>query len=289
MKYHVLHITTDFAEEWQKEVFDQELCDLGVDTIDGAGLEPEQAGHADYYIPSDLWEQNQDAIQAQISDTEGATLLSVDEVPDENWNAVWEAEHPVQELPLGVKIIPHCAFGAGHHETTAMMIEALMTPHLTSPCRGGTTLTGKNVLDNGCGTGVLGIFAKKLGAAHVLAVDIDDKSVQNTLENAALNGVELDVRLGSVSEQGERSVLCQTKGRSVFDLVLANIHRNILLAQMSIYARIIKEGGEVWMSGFYETDCPALEEEAKKNGLRLIEVRANGEWRMMRCRKEELR
>lgn len=282
MKYHVLHITTDFAEEWQKEVFDQELCDLGVDTID-AGLEPEQAGHADYYIPSDLWEQNQEAIQAQISDTEGATLLSVEEVPDENWNAVWEAEHPVQELPLGVKIIPHCAFGAGHHETTAMMIEALI--HFKSQISN----LKFNVLDNGCGTGVLGIFAKKLGAAHVLAVDIDDKSVQNTLENAALNGVELDVRLGSVNEQGERSVLCQTKGQTVFDLVLANIHRNILLAQMPIYARIIKEGGEVWMSGFYETDCPALEEEAKKNGLRLIEVRANGEWRMMRCRREELR
>ena len=282
MKYHVLHITTDFAEEWQKEVFDQELCDLGVDTIDDAGLEPEQAGHADYYIPSDLWEQNQEAIQAQISDTEGATLLSVEEVPDENWNAVWEAEHPVQALPLGVKIIPHCAFGAGHHETTAMMIEALI--HFKSQISN----LKFNVLDNGCGTGVLGIFAKKLGAAHVLAVDIDDKSVQNTLENAALNGVELDVRLGSVSEQGERSVLCQTEGQSVFDLVLANIHRNILLAQMPIYARIIKEGGEVWMSGFYETDCPALEEEAKKNGLHLIEVRANGEWRMMRCRKEVL-
>lgn len=282
MKYHVLHITTDFAEEWQKEVFDQELCDLGVDTID-AGLEPGQAGHADYYIPSDLWEQNQEAIQAQISETEGATLLSVDEVPDENWNAVWEAEHPVQELPLGVKIIPHCAFGAGHHETTAMMIEALI--HFKSQISN----LKFNVLDNGCGTGVLGIFAKKLGAAHVLAVDIDDKSVQNTLENAALNGVELDVRLGSVNEQGERSVLCQTEGRSVFDLVLANIHRNILLAQMPIYARIIREGGEVWMSGFYETDCPALEKEAKKNGLRLIEVRANGEWRMMRCRKEGLR
>ena len=282
MKYHVLHITTDFAEEWQKEVFDQELCDLGVDTID-CGLEPGQAGHADYYIPSDLWEQNQEAIQAQISDTEGATFLSVDEVPDENWNAVWEAEHPVQELPLGVKIIPHCAFGAGYHETTAMMIEALI--HFKSQISNFKF----NVLDNGCGTGVLGIFAKKLGAAHVLAVDIDDKSVQNTLENAALNGVELDVRLGSVTEQGERSVLCQTEGQSVFDLVLANIHRNILLAQMPIYARIIREGGEVWMSGFYETDCPALEEEAKKNGLRLIEVRANGEWRMMRCQKEGLR
>ena len=275
MKYHVLHIKTDFAEEWQKEVFDQAICDLGVDTIDGE----------DYYIPSELWEQNQDAIQAQISNTEGVSLVSANAAPDENWNAVWEAEHPVQELPMGVKIIPHCAFGAGHHETTAMMIEALMMPHLTSPCRGGTTLTGKNVLDNGCGTGVLGIFAKKLGAAHVLAVDIDDKSVANTIENAALNGVEIEARLGDISSLPFREGL----GLDSFDLVLANIHRNILLAQMPIYARIIKEGGEVWMSGFYETDCPALEEEAQKNGLRLIEVRANGEWRMMRCRKEELR
>lgn len=280
MKYQVLHITTDFAEEWQKEVFDQELCDLGVDTID-AGLGPEQAGHADYYIPSDLWEQNQEAIQAQISDTEGATLLSVEEVPDENWNAVWEAEHPVQELPLGVKIIPHCAFGAGHHETTAMMIEALMTPHLTSPCRGGTTLTGKNVLDNGCGTGVLGIFAKKLGAAHVLAVDIDDKSVQNTLENAAINDVGIEARLGDISSFpfGEET------GLGAFDLILANIHRNILLAQMPIYARIIKEGGEVWMSGFYETDCPALQAAAEAEGLRLLATQANNEWRLLRFKK----
>ena len=269
MKYHVLHITTDFAEEWQKEVFDQELCDLGVDTIDGE----------DYYIPSDLWEQNQEAIQAQISDTEGATLLSVEEVPDENWNAVWEAEHPVQELPLGVKIIPHCAFGAGHHETTAMMIEALIN------FKSQISNFKFNVLDNGCGTGVLGIFAKKLGAAHVLAVDIDDKSVANTIENAALNGVEIEARLGDISSLPFREGL----GLGSFDLVLANIHRNILLAQMPIYARIIKEGGEVWMSGFYESDCAALEEEAKKNGLQLIEVRANGEWRMMRCRKEVLR
>ena len=119
----------------------------------------------------------------------------------------------------------------------------------------------------------------------MLAVDIDDKSVANTIENAALNGVEIEARLGDISSLPFREGL----GLGSFDLVLANIHRNILLAQMPIYARIIKEGGEVWMSGFYETDCPALEEEAQKNGLQLIEVRANGEWRMMRCRKEELR
>ena len=260
MHYHCLHIKTEFAEEWQKDLFDQELCDLGVDTIDGE----------EYYIPSDLWEQNQEALQAHISETSGATLLSVNEVADQNWNAVWEAEHPIQELPLGVKIIPHCAFGAGHHETTSMMIEALIE-----------NAQMVNVLDNGCGTGVLGIFAKKLGAAHVLAIDIDDKSVTNTLVNAALNDVEIDARLGDLSNP---SPLRGELERG-FGLILANIHRNILLAQMPLYARYLADGGEVWMSGFYETDCAVLEEEAKKNGLQVIEVRENGEWRLMKCRK----
>ena len=90
MQYSVIHIHTSFAEEWQKDLFDQQLCDLGIDTIDGE----------DYYIPTDLWQQNQTAITDYLS-TSGLPF-SVSEVPDENWNAVWEAEHPVQELPLGV-------------------------------------------------------------------------------------------------------------------------------------------------------------------------------------------
>ncbi len=244
---------------------------MGVDTI--AGLEPEQAGCAAYYIPTELWEQNETALRSYIDDSEGASLVSVEACEDRNWNEVWEAEHPVQELPLGVKIVPHCAFGAGHHETTSMMIEALLQ----------TELTGQKVLDNGCGTGVLGIFATKRGAKSVIAIDIDDKSVQNTLENAALNGMEIDARLGDLSS------LPFGKGleEGSFDLILANIHRNILLAQMPLYARVLKKGGEVWMSGFYETDIPALQEAAEKEGLTLIEVRENGEWRWMRCRREE--
>ena len=255
-----MHIKTSFAEEWQKDLFDQQLCDLGVDTIDGE----------DYYIPSDLWEQNTAAIQDFL--TTFRFPFSVSSAPDENWNAVWESEHPVQELPLGVKIIPHCAFGAGHHETTSMMIEALIKNEPKA-----------NVLDNGCGTGVLGIFAKKIGAAHVLALDIDDKSVQNTKENAALNGVEIDVRLGDLSSLPFR----EGSGIDLFDLILANIHRNILLAQMPIYAQILKAGGEVWMSGFYESDCEVLQAAAENEGLQLIDVLANGEWRLMKCRKTE--
>ncbi|MBQ6764913.1 MAG: 50S ribosomal protein L11 methyltransferase, partial [Paludibacteraceae bacterium] len=123
MRYHVLHIKTSFAEEWQKDVFDQQLFDLGVDTIDGG----------DYYIPSGLWQQNQTAIRNLLSTASPLQSgkgdgfpFSVSEVPDENWNAAWESEHPMEELPLGVKIVPHCAFGAGHHETTSMMIDALL-------------------------------------------------------------------------------------------------------------------------------------------------------------------
>ena len=276
MRYHILHIETSFAEEWQKDLFDQAICDLGVDTIDAE----------DYYIPTDLWEQNREAIESLILSSplhggiEGG--FSISPCPDENWNAAWEAEHPVQELPLGVRIVPHCAFGAGYHETTSMMINALLENAKMQDASSfvlGTSSLGtlNHVLDNGCGTGVLGIFAKRLGAETVVAIDIDDKSVENARENAALNGVEIDVRLGDLSS----FVL------SPFNLILSNIHRNILLSQMSLYARLLCAGGELWMSGFYEADCPALQAAAEAEGLTLTDVLANGEWRMMKCRKEE--
>ena len=253
MRYHCIHIKTNFAEEWQRDVFDQQICELGVDTIDGE----------DYYIPSELWEKQMSNIKSQISNTEGATLLSVEKCPDENWNAAWEAEHPVHELPLGIKIIPHCAFGAGYHETTSLLINTLVSSHLTD----------KIVLDHGTGTGVLAIFAKHLGAKHVIAVDIDEKSVENAKENAALNGEEIDVRLGDTVPEGQ------------YDLILANIHRNVLLANMSAYAAHLMPNGELWLSGFYESDCPALQTAAEANGLTLIDILSNGEWRLMRCRK----
>lgn len=253
MRYHVLHIETTFAEEWQRDVFDQQISDLGVDTIDGQ----------DYYIPSEILEVQISNIQSQIFNTPGATLLGIDACPDENWNATWEAEHPVMELPLGITIVPHCAFGAGHHETTSMMIENLMQADLKD----------KTVLDHGTGTGVLAIFAKRLGASEVIAVDIDEKSVENAKENAALNNEEIEVLLGDTVPEG------------TYDLILANIHRNILLANMTAYATHLNENGELWLSGFYESDVPILQAAAEQEGLTLIDVLANGEWQWMRCQK----
>lgn len=256
MLYHVAHIETRFAEEWQRDVFEQGLFDLGFDCVDGD----------DAYIPSEAWEKNRDEIEAFCATTEGVTLLGIEQCPDKNWNATWEAEHPIQELPLGIRIVPHCAFGAGHHETTAMMIDALLSAHLTN----------KSVLDFGTGTGVLAIFAKRLGATNVLAIDIDDKSVENALENAALNDVEIEVRLGSTPPNGR------------YDLILANIHRNIHLANMSVYAATLAKQGELWLSGFYEDDCPTLQTAAEAQGLQLTGTQANGEWRMLRFIKNTL-
>lgn len=256
MRYHVAHIDLHFDEEWQNDLFVQSLFDAGFDTFDGQ----------DAYIPSELWTANQSAIEALFANTEKAQLLSIEPCPDENWNATWEAEHPMQELPLGVRIIPHCAFGAGHHETTSMMIDALMT----------TDLNGKRVLDHGTGTGVLAIFAKRLGAESVLALDIDDKSVSNAKENAALNNESIEVDLcGPVLDP-------LTYNLSPFTLILANIHRNILLANMPSYAACLAPGGQLWLSGFYESDIEALTHEAALYGLHPIDILSNRELRLVR-------
>ena len=179
MKYSVATFDFCFAEQWQQDVFEQALCDLGFEVIDGNKA----------YIQTEMLNEQLPAIQSQIAMTEGVSLVGIEDCPDENWNATWEAEHPVQELPLGVRIIPHCAFGAGHHETTSMMIDELINQQ--------SAFANQSVLDHGTGTGVLAIFAKKLGADYVLAIDIDDKSVQNARENAELNGVAIDVQIGS--------------------------------------------------------------------------------------------
>ncbi len=277
MKYSVAHFQTTFAEQWQADIFAQALCDIGFDTIDGS----------DAYIPTT--QLDLPALHSLVAQTEGVSLLSVEDCPDENWNAVWESEHAVEQLPMGVVIVPHCAFGAGHHETTGMLIDALME----------RDWTGCRVLDNGCGTGVLGIFAAKRGAASVLAIDIDDKSVENTRENAARNSVTIEAQQGTLEALadafGRRHLTgdAPTVSRAVngqfvncqivqytppFDLILSNIHRNILLSQLPLYARLTKE---VWLSGFYEDDAPALIAAAEKVGFRVAKQSTRNNWCML--------
>lgn len=242
MKYYVTHISIDGKADWEIALLQQDLADRGFDSF------MENGDTLEAYIP-------EHAIQPE--QLEGIELIAC---PDENWNATWEAEHPVQELPLGVKIIPHCAFGAGYHNTTSMMIQ----PFLNTD----TNRQGKRALDMGCGTGVLGIYAAKAGM-QVTAIDIDEKAVENTIENAELNGVTLEARQGSTVPHGP------------FDLIMANIHRNILLEQIADYARELNDGGELWMSGFYADDVDALNGKAIENGLKPKAQFNSEEWQML--------
>ena len=258
MQYSVVHLKYTFTEEWEQDLLEQALCDIGFEVFDGENA----------YIQTAVLAESQEALETLITDTEGVELLSIEQCEDINWNAQWEAEHEIIELPLGVRITPHCAFGAGHHETTSMMIAALLEAH-----QQGWFTPKRNVLDMGCGTGVLGIMAKKCGATRVVAIDIDDKSVVNSIENAEANDVALDIRLGNTPPDGE------------YDLILANIHRNILIEQMPAYAKNLKMGGELWLSGFYLEDIAHLEKAAKTVELQLVETRHTNEWHWLRLTK----
>ena len=297
MQYSVAHFQTSFAEQWQADIFAQALCDIGFDTIEDTPSDNDNSQIVNCqivncpivqslsaYIPTAHLDIP--ALQALVAQTEGVSLLSVEECPDENWNAVWESEHAAEQLPMDVVIIPHCAFGAGHHETTGMMIDALME----------RDLTGCRVLDNGCGTGVLGIFAAKRGADAVIAIDIDDKSVENTLENAARNGVTIRALQGTLETLADARVRPDKSGLKdqiansqivngqivkSFDLILANIHRNILLSQLPLYAQLSKE---VWLSGFYEQDAPTLIAAAEKVGLHVVGHNQRNGWSMLQLR-----
>ena len=253
MLYSQVIFEYDFAEEWQKDLFEQALADIGFDSFDGDTA----------YIPSHLLDEA--ALKAVISGYDGVRLLGIQPCVDKNWNETWEAEHPIMELPLGVRIKPRCAFGAGYHETTGMIIDRFADRTQNTDRFADRIQT---VLDNGCGTGVLGIMAARCGAKQVTMVDIDEKSVANALENIELN------KLSAVFTvlQGD------TPPAGKYDLILSNIHRNILLAQMPLYAAYLAPQGEVWLSGFYEQDCPALLAAAEAVGLKLKDKQQRGEW-----------
>lgn len=162
---------------------------------------------------------------------------------------------------LRIAIDARLAFGTGTHETTQMMVSTLL----------GMNLRGKRVLDCGCGTGILGIVASKLGAAGVVAYDIDEWSVSNTRHNAQLNGVgNIEVRLG------DSGVLASYP--PTFDVAMANINRNILLQDMDRIASRLAQGGRLVLSGFYEEDVPLLTQKADTLGLKLVGKRSYDGW-----------
>lgn len=282
MKYYVANFDIECAEELlqpARELLSAAACEAGFEAF-----EDTDNGIAGY-VQRPLYDK--EALDAAIVDymPEGTQVTyNIEEVPDQDWNQGWEdqgfepigvsdhlviydAKHTDMSMFAGddgvmrIFIEARNAFGTGTHQTTRMILRRLL----------GMDLTGKSVLDCGCGTGILGIVALRLGANRVLGYDIDEWSSENAKHNAALNGVDnLDVLLG------DASVLDGVKEE--FDVVIANINRNILLNDMTAFRSHLKTGGRLILSGFYETDVPMLEQAAKNNGLTIIDVVTDEEW-----------
>ena len=164
------------------------------------------------------------------------------------------------DVEYEIEIEPKMSFGTAHHATTYMMLTWLRD----------LDMKGKSVLDMGCGTAVLAILAKKRGAKYVEAVDVDEWAWKNAMENVQRNGCdEIVCRLGDAETLGEERR---------FDVILANINRNILLNDMGAYVSTLKQGGMLVMSGFYESDVPMLKAKAEELGLRMEGERVRDGW-----------
>lgn len=206
------------------------------------------------------------------------------EAEDKDWNEEWEKNFfqpivigdrcvihssfhkDVPKAQYDIIINPQMAFGTGHHETTSLIIEELLD------CQ----LEGKPLLDMGCGTSILAILARMKGAYPCTAIDIDEWCVRNSQENIALNKVD-----GITVLQGDASSLT---GLGPFDIIIANINRNILLNDMKRYVACMRKGAEIFMSGFYIEDIPVLQAEAERNGLQPVSHKEKNRWAAIKCK-----
>lgn len=268
--------------------------DLLMDLAGAAGFESfdDEAGTVHGYVQRDLFDR--EALDREIADFPIPDVqidFAIKEVEDVNWNQTWEAngfdpikvddrlliydaKHmtPDQLSPgegcllIGIDAVQ--AFGSGGHQTTRMMLAALLDRELS----------GKSVLDCGCGTGILGIGASLLGAGKVVAFDIDEWSVDNTRHNAELNGIG-NIRI----LHGDASVIPGDEGP--FDIVMANINRNILLEDIPSYLRVMPAGSLLLISGFLMEDVPLLTAQAAEWDLEEVNRQSEDEWCQLTFRK----
>lgn len=235
------------------------------------------------YIQQPLF--SEELLNAVINDfpfADTKITYSVCEVEDKNWNQVWENEGfqpiiigeectihdgrhlPALPTPIQIEIDAKQAFGTGTHETTRLIISYLLRENLL----------GKRVLDCGCGTGILSIAASKLGAESITAYDIDKWSVDNTLHNASINCVNSHISV----HHGDVSILDQITDS--YELIMANINRNILLNDMPAMRKKLSERGKLLLSGFYEDDVAMLVAKASSLQMELIDTRIDNQWAM---------
>ncbi len=286
MKY----LVAEFKIECQDGMI-QIARDLLTDALGEAGFETfeDTEDGIKGYVQESLFDEN--AMNDVISNfmlSDVTINANIQEAEYKNWNEEWEeagferinindsitiydARHDdgngiASGISIGIETKQ--AFGTGTHETTRMIVSTLLN----------IDLKGKRVLDCGCGTGILGIAASKLGASEVVGYDIDEWSSENAIHNAELNGVgNMKVMLG------DASVLKSVEGK--FDVVLANINRNILLADMPAFVSVMADDSLLILSGFYASDVDLLIEKASSLGLSKIDSKSDSEWTCLVLKK----
>lgn len=254
------------------EVLPALLSQIGFDSF----LEEEKGVKG--YIEKSLYSEKQLVDFLKSNEITADVTFEAGELEKKNWNKEWESNFdPVfiddqilikapfhenlPDYPLTLVIEPRMSFGTGHHETTHLILKNLLK----------VDLEGKSVADIGCGTGVLSVAARKLGASFVDACDIDQWSYENSLDNQKLNNVDkLTFFLGDVNQ-----IISLNK---TYDVVVANINKNILLDGMTAFGDITKQGGQLLLSGFYESDCGDMLESAAQVGFELISSISKNSW-----------
>ncbi len=253
-----------------KDMFTEMLGNIGFDSF----MDIDEGFTA--YCAETAFDKNAlDGILAmeQLADVQ---IFKQEIIPDQDWNATWESSYepvvidgicriraPFHEADSSYKydlcIEPKMSFGTAHHETTAQIIKLMLAEDFQ----------GKDVLDMGSGTGILAILAKKLGSAKTVAVDNDEWAYRNALDNVKLNAEnDIVVELGDANSLNNRQ----------FDVIIANINRNILLRDMREYVKCLKNAGKIFFSGFYESDLQMIKFEAERLGLSYLNNIKENEW-----------
>jgi len=269
MNYYEYNFTIHTAEGYQQDLLINNLAEFGFDTF-----EDTETGFK-AYIPSD--DLDKEALSVILEPYTELFSYEIVLIPQKNWNEVWESNfepieisdqiyvratfhHAKPQFKYEVVIDPKMAFGTGHHQTTSMIMDWMLE----------TDFAGTNVLDMGCGTGILAILASKMGAKQITAIDYDPVCYDSTIENSALNQIDNIIPLC-----GSKEAIVDAQ----YDIILANINRNILLEQMGRYVQVLKPGGQIYFSGFYESpDLDIITAEADKLGLKYVSHKKIKDW-----------
>ena len=293
MYHHYTFTTEQLSEaEWAMPLLAQTLADWGFESFQE---EPDK-GLLNAYISDDAWQESEEVATQLATDAGVLTLYNIEwhyrqsVASSGDWLAAWRSttfepislrgrmlvttpelapSSPTHELQLLIEA--YNSFGSGEHHTTRMILEHLLD----------YDVTGAQVIDMGCGTGILGIAALLLGADSLVAIDISSECVTNTLHNLQLNGFALSERISVL--HGDAAQLYAYPSKA--DLLFANIHRNIILEDLPRYVAAVRSGGEVWLSGFLLSDRTAIYQALEAVKLAVVDEATSEEWLFVRSRK----